>query len=214
MLNKVDRITSQYRLSGKKTLEEFLTPDELTAVKAELADAVRIGEEKIQIANHSYEVVDKHIRRLDQDLKKFEEELERERVHQEQLQEQALIAMGKPKKRKRCGRARRCAPTPRLVLTHAEKTATRAAARRHAPHATAVPRVPVRYRIVPAFSFLTWSVEQFKNPDYDSDLPVDPNEPTYCHCNRVSYGEMVGCDNDNVRPPQRVLIVLTRAVSD
>lgn len=102
VLNKVDRIASQYRGSGKKTLEEFLTPDELTAVKAELADAVRIGEEKIQIANHSYEVVDKHIRRLDQDLKKFEEELERERVHQEQMQEQALIAMGKPKKRKRC----------------------------------------------------------------------------------------------------------------
>ncbi|KAA8527860.1 hypothetical protein F0562_035271 [Nyssa sinensis] len=29
----------------------------------------------------------------------------------------------------------------------------------------------------------------------DLDLPVDPNEPTYCFCNQVSYGEMVGCDN-------------------
>ncbi|XP_039002031.1 PHD finger protein ING1-like isoform X2 [Hibiscus syriacus] len=27
------------------------------------------------------------------------------------------------------------------------------------------------------------------------DLPVDPNEPTYCLCNQVSYGEMVACDN-------------------
>ncbi|XP_044484907.1 PHD finger protein ING1-like isoform X2 [Mangifera indica] len=27
------------------------------------------------------------------------------------------------------------------------------------------------------------------------DLPVDPNEPTYCFCNQVSYGEMVACDN-------------------
>ncbi|XP_018431720.1 PREDICTED: inhibitor of growth protein 2 [Nanorana parkeri] len=25
---------------------------------------------------------------------------------------------------------------------------------------------------------------------------VDPNEPTYCLCNQVSYGEMIGCDND------------------
>ncbi|XP_033631323.1 inhibitor of growth protein 1-like [Asterias rubens] len=25
--------------------------------------------------------------------------------------------------------------------------------------------------------------------------PIDPNEPTYCLCNQVSYGEMVGCDN-------------------
>lgn len=30
------------------------------------------------------------------------------------------------------------------------------------------------------------------------DLPVDPNEPTYCFCNQVSYGEMVACDNPNV----------------
>lgn len=27
------------------------------------------------------------------------------------------------------------------------------------------------------------------------DMPVDPNEPTYCLCGQVSYGEMIGCDN-------------------
>jgi hypothetical protein len=27
---------------------------------------------------------------------------------------------------------------------------------------------------------------------------VDPNEPRYCLCNQVSYGEMVGCDNAEV----------------
>lgn len=32
----------------------------------------------------------------------------------------------------------------------------------------------------------------------DLDIPVDPNEPTYCSCNQVSYGEMVACDNPNV----------------
>ena len=26
---------------------------------------------------------------------------------------------------------------------------------------------------------------------------VDPNEPRYCLCGDVSYGEMVGCDNDD-----------------
>ncbi|XP_053559839.1 inhibitor of growth protein 2 [Bombina bombina] len=25
---------------------------------------------------------------------------------------------------------------------------------------------------------------------------IDPNEPTYCLCNQVSYGEMIGCDNE------------------
>lgn len=32
------------------------------------------------------------------------------------------------------------------------------------------------------------------------DLPIDPNEPLYCYCQQVSYGEMVACDNDDVSP--------------
>ncbi|CAB4032368.1 inhibitor of growth 3-like [Paramuricea clavata] len=31
------------------------------------------------------------------------------------------------------------------------------------------------------------------------DWVYDPNEPRYCLCNQVSYGEMVGCDNPNCR---------------
>jgi hypothetical protein len=30
------------------------------------------------------------------------------------------------------------------------------------------------------------------------DWQPDPNEPRYCLCNQVSYGEMVGCDNEDV----------------
>ncbi|KAM5553463.1 PHD finger protein ING1 [Rosa sericea] len=33
----------------------------------------------------------------------------------------------------------------------------------------------------------------------DLDIPVDPNEPTYCLCNQVSYGDMVACDNPNCK---------------
>ncbi|XP_057312914.1 inhibitor of growth protein 1-like [Hydractinia symbiolongicarpus] len=28
------------------------------------------------------------------------------------------------------------------------------------------------------------------------DLPVDPDEPVYCVCNSISYGDMIGCDNE------------------
>ncbi|XP_060845329.1 inhibitor of growth protein 4-like [Rhopalosiphum padi] len=27
------------------------------------------------------------------------------------------------------------------------------------------------------------------------DMPVDPNEPKFCLCNQVSFGQMIGCDN-------------------
>ncbi|KAI6192151.1 Inhibitor of growth protein [Aphelenchoides bicaudatus] len=34
--------------------------------------------------------------------------------------------------------------------------------------------------------------------DFDSplvEMPVDPNEPTYCVCHQVSFGQMICCDN-------------------
>ncbi|XP_020578452.1 PHD finger protein ING1 isoform X2 [Phalaenopsis equestris] len=36
-------------------------------------------------------------------------------------------------------------------------------------------------------------------PNIDLELPVDPNEPTYCFCKQVSYGEMVACDNPDCK---------------
>jgi inhibitor of growth protein 4 len=35
--------------------------------------------------------------------------------------------------------------------------------------------------------------------DVALDMPIDPNEPTYCICNRVAFGEMVGCDNPDCK---------------
>ncbi|XP_050417363.2 inhibitor of growth protein 1 [Patella vulgata] len=35
-----------------------------------------------------------------------------------------------------------------------------------------------------------------ERPDSPIDPPIDPDEPRYCLCNQVSYGEMIGCDND------------------
>ena len=35
-------------------------------------------------------------------------------------------------------------------------------------------------------------------PDLSSQ-PLDPDEPLYCHCQQVSFGEMIGCDNEDVR---------------
>lgn len=32
--------------------------------------------------------------------------------------------------------------------------------------------------------------------DDEEDIAVDPDEPTYCLCDQISYGEMICCDND------------------
>ncbi|XP_064608857.1 inhibitor of growth protein 1-like isoform X2 [Liolophura sinensis] len=36
-----------------------------------------------------------------------------------------------------------------------------------------------------------------KEGDRSPIEPIDPDEPTYCLCDQVSYGEMIGCDNDD-----------------
>jgi hypothetical protein len=40
---------------------------------------------------------------------------------------------------------------------------------------------------------------------------VDPNEPRYCYCNEVSFGDMVGCDNDDVSLSRTWLYPLSTA---
>lgn len=34
----------------------------------------------------------------------------------------------------------------------------------------------------------------------EGEWAPDPNEPRYCLCNQVSYGDMVACDNPDVSP--------------
>lgn len=56
-----------------------------------------------------------------------------------------------------------------------------------------------RTRQATAIATATEAAPAAANPTgMDLDIPVDPNEPTYCLCNQVSYGDMVACDNPNV----------------
>ncbi|XP_065344575.1 inhibitor of growth protein 1 [Cloeon dipterum] len=40
------------------------------------------------------------------------------------------------------------------------------------------------------------SKRQHQQDDSPQELPIDPDEPTYCLCDQISYGEMICCDND------------------
>ncbi|RMC10182.1 hypothetical protein DUI87_12982 [Hirundo rustica rustica] len=54
-------------------------------------------------------------------------------------------------------------------------------------------------------------------PESDSNSQVDwtydPNEPRYCICNQVSYGEMVGCDNQDTLTPLMTSSILSAVVN-
>ncbi|XVE81466.1 hypothetical protein DITRI_Ditri15bG0066400 [Diplodiscus trichospermus] len=130
---------------------------------------IRIADEKIALAIQAYDMVDSHIQQLDQYLKKSDEELRRERENVAATASPATSSDGTIKSGRPSESGRGGRKKTRL--------ATAAAA-----------------------SAVAAATEVAANPTgMDLDLPVDPNEPTYCLCNQVSYGEMVACDNPDCK---------------
>ncbi|KAG2403250.1 PHD finger protein [Vigna angularis] len=120
--------------------------------------SIRVADEKVALAVQAYDLVDTHIQQLDQYLKKFDEELRRER---ENAAITGVAASG-PAGNTKSGRGNESGTAyKKTAATEAQTTA--------------------------------------KPTGMDLDLPVDPNEPTYCICNQVSYGAMVACDNPNCK---------------
>lgn len=40
------------------------------------------------------------------------------------------------------------------------------------------------------------SHQREESPPREEEIAIDPDEPTYCLCDQISYGEMILCDND------------------
>ncbi|GMY26909.1 PHD finger protein ING1 isoform X2 [Fagus crenata] len=130
--------------------------------------SVRIADEKVALAVQAYDLVDTHIQQLDQYLKKFDEELRREREN--------AAASGVP------------SPSLDGSVKAGRGSESGRGGRKKTRQATA------------AAAAATEAATTAANPTgMDLDLPVDPNEPTYCFCNQVSYGEMVACDNPDCK---------------
>ncbi|GKV23255.1 hypothetical protein SLEP1_g33006 [Rubroshorea leprosula] len=136
--------------------------------------SIRIADEKVALAVQAYDLVDTHIQQLDQYLKRFDEELRRERENAAAaavLPATSLDGSAKSGRSSEGGRGRH-KKTRLATATAAVAAATEvAAAAAAAANSTGM----------------------------ELDLPVDPNEPTYCFCNQVSFGEMVACDNPDCK---------------
>jgi len=238
---EVDGLLAQCR--ARKSFE-YLPPAKVDELQAKLQECLDWGEQKIRIAGQTYEVVDKHIRRLDQDLRKFEAELERERQQQVQQTQQVLKAQGKQKATRVTTRKphrqefqpvvsdiddtesimvddqlpMNSIPKQKMQnrlkpLIEAELEATDYMAHDQLSELTPVQSIdkPIEnFEIgersngneVQAKGNMSTTIGNDGSasslPMLDiPEMPIDPNEPTYCLCKRVSYGQMIGCDNPN-----------------
>jgi hypothetical protein len=150
---------------------------EIKTINGMLDKAQELSEDKIQLAMQTYEMVDKHIRRLDSELARLENELKEKQLNVST--EEKSKKRGKAKKKK--------GPTsfhPKNVI----KEENEKGRKRHKGSAA-------NQTMDHASNGLAFDTGSGLLNSEVLDMPVDPNEPTYCVCHQVSYGEMIGCDN-------------------
>ncbi|XP_030975244.1 PHD finger protein ING1 isoform X3 [Quercus lobata] len=166
----------------------------LTQISDEALDeqkhSIRIADEKVALAVQAYDLVDTHIQQLDQYLKKFDEELRRGTlliVHISRVNNMYRLPCTFIEKENAAASG---VPSPSLDGggKAGRMSESGRGGRKKTRQATA------------AAAAATEAATTGANPTgMDLELPVDPNEPTYCFCNQVSYGEMVACDNNDCK---------------
>uniref|UniRef100_A0A9J7X1W8 Inhibitor of growth family, member 5a n=1 Tax=Cyprinus carpio carpio TaxID=630221 RepID=A0A9J7X1W8_CYPCA len=198
---EIDKLAEEY-IKNVRNLAPDQRVEHLQKIQNGFSKCKEYSDDKVQLAMQTYEMVDKHIRRLDADLARFENELK------EKLD---VSGYESPENRTAKSKTERGLIRPNItyvivnvmyeenkteLLSFTEpgrgnlKEKRRSKGRGRKSSDDDSPRKK-KTKNSPEFSESILPV----HPSDVLDMPVDPNEPTYCLCHQVSYGEMIGCDN-------------------
>ncbi|KAG8517005.1 Inhibitor of growth protein 1 [Galemys pyrenaicus] len=157
----------------------------LHCIQRALIRSQELGDEKIQIVSQMVELVENRARQVDSHVELFEAHPEvgdpagnSGRAGQEKSRSEAAAPAEKPNSKR--SRRQRNHEHRDNASGHHEHEEPGAPKEKKAKAAKKKKRSRAK-------------AEREASP---ADLPIDPNEPTYCLCSQVSYGEMIGCDND------------------
>uniref|UniRef100_A0A8B9NSE9 Inhibitor of growth protein n=1 Tax=Apteryx owenii TaxID=8824 RepID=A0A8B9NSE9_APTOW len=303
-MDQLEQRVNDFFMNAKKNKPEW-REEQMTSIKKDYYKALEDADEKVQLANQIYDLVDRHLRKLDQELAKFKMELEADNAGITEILERRSLELDTPSQPVNNHHAHSHTPVERCRNSNSSSSSNNAyntnssqplasynlgslssgsgagaitMAAAQAVQATAQMKEGRRT------SSLKASYEAFKNNDFqigrefslsrdstgysssalastltqtlsssttdsrsgrksknnnksssqqssssssssslsscsssalaqelsqqtavipesDSNSQVDwtydPNEPRYCICNQVSYGEMVGCDNQD-----------------
>ncbi|GAB5587010.1 hypothetical protein Unana1_01910 [Umbelopsis nana] len=189
--------------SCNKKLSREERTERLRNISSLLNETIKRGEEKFALAKSTYDTIDRHCSRLDNDLQKFEDEQligpgRTMSVQPSSLDETNAEEENEERKAHVDSAIIRSSLTPRNDTKissnlHTARPKGRKRGRKPKAQTQEIEEQPV----TPTFGFGI-SADNVQAAVAISDMPVDPNEPVYCVCRQVSYGEMVACDNDEV----------------
>merc|ERR1719419_791571 len=172
------------------------TPDEknkrLSDITKNFTKCKEYGDDKLGLAMQTYDMIDKHIRRLDADLARFEADLKEKALGGRSAGagpstsgNECETTNKKNSRKSLAGDSKKQKKRKEMEDKEDSKS------NKKAKIAGAVQDSPGTNVSLNALLPLSVAASDVL------DMPVDPNEPTYCLCHQVSYGEMIGCDNQD-----------------
>ncbi|XP_036371703.1 inhibitor of growth protein 4-like isoform X2 [Megalops cyprinoides] len=172
---QIDSLAREYT-GNARTLSSDQKMSLLRQIQQSYGKCKEFGDDKVQLAMQTYEMVDKHIRRLDTDLARFEADLKEKQIESTDYDSTSSKAELRGLKDKKMPRAK-----SKVKNSDDDSSSKNGQKKVKLAHTAEFNAPSVNFGNV--------------HPSDVLDMPVDPNEPTYCLCHQVSYGEMIGCDN-------------------
>lgn len=153
-------------------------------IEANQENALSLCTEKVLLAQQAYDLIDSHVKRLDEDLSQFAEDLKQEgKIAPD---EPVILPPASLRDEKRKGNF--FTPSTKRLEVRAERERDcdkdwEKDREKDRDSELMPPPGSSKKKSIPA--------------SVDGDQPIDPNEPTYCICGQVSFGDMIACDNEN-----------------
>ncbi|XP_060844931.1 inhibitor of growth protein 4-like isoform X1 [Rhopalosiphum padi] len=182
LMRTIDKLSDDY-ISNVKEYTADKKREILTIIRGLFDIAKGYAEDKVQLSIQSYELVDKHVRKFDSGLARFGDE----------IQDKAISATRNIEEN---SQKRRCSALCHIIIPMYLAISL----------CVLLPEGHEKINDNPTNSVTSVTVETssltgalvgagIAHSAEVLDMPVDPNEPTYCLCKQVPYGEMIGCDN-------------------
>ncbi|EDW46037.1 inhibitor of growth protein 5 isoform X2 [Drosophila sechellia] len=166
-------------------------------IKALFGKAKEYSDDKVQLAIQTYELVDKQIRRLDNDLARFEGEIQEKASSTRAKSEEVVAKKGRKKTKdsKTTGKKKKSASSDEETGRGNNQSNANSSVNSSSNAGQGSKKKKSKKTVEVDDSEKESCHTAATHPSDVMDMPVDPNEPTYCLCHQVSYGEMIGCDN-------------------
>lgn len=172
--DEADRLFDQ--MTDETTHHSAATLSERTrSIAAAYRKASELADDKCQVANQVYDMVDRFVRRLDVNLIQFKEDVADALAKSDHEVPQNLTQPGQP------------------AIEHLKDMMEYLIAKEQQQPQPTIKKVEPAREVNRSQTTLTTNSSIIT--DAADELPVDPNEPKFCMCRQVSYGSMVACDN-------------------